>query len=44
MGATNPDISIAKKNLFAKLRSTEIHDRREIEEGIKGQREHFDNQ
>lgn len=44
MGATDPDVSIAKKNLFAKVRSEDVGDRREIEEGIEGQREHFDNQ
>ena len=44
IGATDPDVSIAKKNLFAKIRSTEMDDRKKIEEGIEGQREHFDNQ
>ena len=43
LGATDPDVSIAKKKLFAKVRSQHDADRREIEEGIEGQREHFDN-
>jgi hypothetical protein len=43
LGATDPDISIAKERLFKKVRSKEEHDKREIEEGIEGQREHFDN-
>lgn len=43
LGATDPDVSIAKKNLFAKVRSEREEDGSEIEEGIEGQREHFDN-
>jgi hypothetical protein len=43
LGATDPDVSIAKRNLFAKVRSEGEKDRKEIEEGIEGQREHFDN-
>ena len=44
MGATDPDISVAKKKLFAKIHSREEGDRKQIEEGVEGQREHFDNQ
>jgi hypothetical protein len=43
LGATDPDVSIAKRNLFEKVRSQDEEDRKEIEEGIEGQREHFDN-
>lgn len=43
MGATDPDVSVAKENLFKKVRSKEEKDRRQIEDGIEGQREHFDN-
>ena len=43
LGATNPDVSIAKERLFAKVRSNDEKDKAEIEGGIEGQREHFDN-
>ena len=44
MGATDPNVSIAKKNLFARVRSEDVGDVKMIAEGIEGQREHFDNQ
>lgn len=43
LGATDPDVSVAKRKLFDKVRSQNEEDGKEIEEGIEGQREHFDN-
>jgi hypothetical protein len=34
---------MAKKNLYAKVQAEDEESRRKIEEGIEGQREHFDN-
>ncbi|KAF8851507.1 hypothetical protein BDZ45DRAFT_679079 [Acephala macrosclerotiorum] len=41
LGTTDPDIEIAKKNLYQRI--TDPTDRLEVLKGIEGQREHFDN-
>ncbi|OJJ33796.1 hypothetical protein ASPWEDRAFT_69580 [Aspergillus wentii DTO 134E9] len=41
MGTTDPDVKIARENLYRNLKDAKVME--EINEGIEGQREHFDN-